>query len=90
VPEAGADDAGLVRGEDRDALRRALAVLPPRQRAVLVLRYLEDLPDTTIAMLLGCSPGTVRSHASRGLAALRPLLTSQDSASTREGDAHVG
>lgn len=75
VPDAATDDAGLRRGEDWDALRRALALLPCRQRAVLVLRYLEDLPDTTIAVLLGCSTGTVRSHASRGLAALRPLLT---------------
>ena len=74
VPEAAADDAGLRRGEEWDALRRALAELPARQRAVLVLRYLEDLPDTSIAALLGCSPGTMRSQASRGLAALRPLL----------------
>ena len=43
VPEAATDDAGLRRGEDWDALRRALAQLPSRQRAVLVLRYLEDL-----------------------------------------------
>jgi RNA polymerase sigma-70 factor (sigma-E family) len=82
VPEAAANDSGLARGEDWDALRRALAVLPARQRAVLVLRYLEDLPDPAIAELLGCSPGTVRSHASRGLAALRPLLTGQDNANT--------
>jgi RNA polymerase sigma-70 factor (sigma-E family) len=90
VPEAAADDAGLRRGEDWDALRRALALLPSRQRAVLVLRYLEDLPDTTIAVLLGCSPGTVRSHASRGLAALRPLLTAGTAGALREGDTHVG
>jgi RNA polymerase sigma-70 factor (sigma-E family) len=75
VPDAATDDAGLRRGEDWDALRRALARLPSRQRAVLVLRYLEDLPDAAIAEQLGCSTGTVRSHASRGLAALRPLLT---------------
>jgi RNA polymerase sigma-70 factor (sigma-E family) len=78
VPEAATDDAGLRRGEDWDALRRTLALLPPRQRAVLVLRYLEDLPDATIAVLLGCSPGTVRSHASRGLAALRLRRLAQD------------
>ena len=74
VPEAMADDDGLRRSQDRDALNRALAGLPPRQRAVLVLRYLEDLPDDEIADLLGCRPGTVRSQASRGLSALRPLL----------------
>ena len=90
VPEAAADDAGLRRGEDWDALRRALALLPSRQRAVLVLRYLEDLPDTTIAGLLGCSPGTVRSHAARGLAALRPVLTAGTARTLREGDTHVG
>ncbi len=74
VPEAAADDAGLRRSEERDVLRRALAELPIRQRAVLVLRYFEDLPDPAIADLLGCRTGTVRSLASRGLAALRPLL----------------
>jgi RNA polymerase sigma-70 factor (sigma-E family) len=56
---------------DRDELRIGLAKLPRRQRAVLVLRYYEDLPDSEIAKLLGCSPGTVRSHASRALSALR-------------------
>jgi RNA polymerase sigma-70 factor (sigma-E family) len=90
VPESATDDAGLQRGEDWDALRRALARLPPRQRAVLVLRYLEDLPDTTIAALLGCSPGTVRSHAARGLAALRPRLTAGTTRTMQEGETHVG
>jgi RNA polymerase sigma-70 factor (sigma-E family) len=90
VPEAATDDAGLRRGEDWDALRRALALLPSRQRAVLVLRYLEDLPDSTIAVLLDCSPGTVRSHASRGLAALRPLLTPGTTKAREEGDTRVG
>jgi RNA polymerase sigma-70 factor (sigma-E family) len=49
----------------------ALAKLPARQRAVLVLRYYEDLPDERIAALLGCAVGTVRSSASRSLATLR-------------------
>jgi RNA polymerase sigma factor (sigma-70 family) len=89
VPEAATDDAGLRRGEDWDALRRALALVPSRQRAVLVLRYLEDLPDTTIAALLGCSPATVRSHAARGLAALRPLLTAGTTRTIRNGETHV-
>jgi RNA polymerase sigma-70 factor (sigma-E family) len=56
---------------DRHELRLGLATLPRRQRAVLVLRYYEDLADIEIAELLGCSPGTVRSHASRALSALR-------------------
>ncbi|HEY7147012.1 MAG TPA: SigE family RNA polymerase sigma factor [Streptosporangiaceae bacterium] len=75
VPELFAPDASLRRSEEWDILRRALATLPARQRAVLVLRYLEDLPDPVIASLLGCRPGTVRSLASRGLTALRPLVT---------------
>ena len=74
VPDAAAEDAGLQRSADRDALRRALAALPPGQRAVLVLRYLEDMAYDEIAELLGCRPATVRSQAMRGLAALRPLL----------------
>lgn len=56
---------------EREALLAELSKLPRRQRAVLVLRYYEDRGDTEIAELLGCSPGTVRSHASRALAALR-------------------
>lgn len=59
------------RHAERDALSRRLDTLPPRQRAVLVLRYYEDLPDNAIAAVLGCPVGTVRSHASRALAALR-------------------
>ena len=88
VPEAAADDARLRRSDDWDMLRQALARLPPRQRAVLVLRYLEDLPDASIAALLGCSPGTVRSQAARGLAALRPLLTAAMPDRTGGGDDH--
>jgi RNA polymerase sigma-70 factor (sigma-E family) len=71
VPESAAEDSGLQRSHDRDVLRRALASLPARQRAVLVLRYLEDLPDDEIAATLGCQQATVRSLASRGLASLR-------------------
>ncbi|HEU0130654.1 MAG TPA: SigE family RNA polymerase sigma factor [Mycobacteriales bacterium] len=56
---------------DRDAVWRLLATLPRRQRAVLVLRYYEDLDDAAVAAALGCSESTVRSYASRGLAALR-------------------
>ncbi|GGS69926.1 SigE family RNA polymerase sigma factor [Nonomuraea spiralis] len=55
----------------RDALRAALAALPAKQRAVIVLRYFEDLPDEAIAGIVGCSVATVRSQASRALAKLR-------------------
>ncbi|MFS0700185.1 RNA polymerase sigma factor [Cellulomonas sp. 179-A 4D5 NHS] len=54
-----------------DAMWRLLADLPPRQRTVLVLRYYEGLDDAEIADVLGTSPATVRSHASRALATLR-------------------
>ncbi|ONH32799.1 SigE family RNA polymerase sigma factor [Pseudofrankia asymbiotica] len=56
---------------DRDGLARALLSLPPRQRAVLVLRYLDDLPEGEVAAALGCSVGSVRSQTYRGLARLR-------------------
>jgi len=59
---------------ERTALRDALAQVPPRQRAVLVLRYLCDLPVADVAAILDCSPGTVKSQAAHGLAALRRLL----------------
>ncbi|GAA3219489.1 SigE family RNA polymerase sigma factor [Nonomuraea helvata] len=55
-------------------LWRALDGLPRKQRAVLVLRYYEDLPDEEIAKVLGISRGTVRSHASLGLSRLRSTL----------------
>jgi RNA polymerase sigma-70 factor (sigma-E family) len=54
-------------------VERALRQLPPRRRAVLVLRYLEDLPESEVARLMGCSVGTVRSQASRAMARLREL-----------------
>jgi RNA polymerase sigma-70 factor (sigma-E family) len=54
-----------------DTLRSALLRLPVRQRTALVLRYFEDLPDATIAELLGCRQATVRSLVARGLEALR-------------------
>jgi len=74
VPDRITDDPALRRSEDWDQLRRALSLLPPRQRTVLVLRYFEDLPEAEIAQLMGCQPGTVKSQAARALAALRPLL----------------
>jgi RNA polymerase sigma-70 factor (sigma-E family) len=69
---------GTDRYDLRDALIRALATLPPRQRAVLVLRYWEQLSEAEAASVLGCSVGTVKSSASRGLARLRSLATEWD------------
>ncbi|HEY2430522.1 MAG TPA: SigE family RNA polymerase sigma factor [Acidimicrobiales bacterium] len=57
-----------------DHLADALARLPDRQRAVLVLRYYLGCSEVEIADALGCRPGTVKSLASRGLAALREVL----------------
>ena len=56
---------------DRDAVWTAVLALPPRQRAVIVLRYYEDLSEEQIADVLGCSRGTVKSQASAALANLR-------------------
>jgi RNA polymerase sigma-70 factor (sigma-E family) len=64
----------LVELETRAELVDALAHLSPRQRAVLVLRYFNDLTEAQTAEVLGCSPGTVKSSASRGLARLREVL----------------
>jgi len=58
---------------DRAQLWAALGALSARQRAVLVLRYYEDLPDHQIAALLGCREASVRSLASRGLTVMRQL-----------------
>ncbi len=61
---------------ERDAMWRLIGALPNRQRAVLVLRYYEDLDDNTIAAILDCSPVTVRTHAMRALDVLRSHLNS--------------
>ncbi|WP_127503258.1 SigE family RNA polymerase sigma factor [Actinoplanes solisilvae] len=64
-----ADPYGSV--EQRQQVVAALRTLPPRMRAVLVLRYFADLSETETAEALGCSVGTVKSQASRGLERLR-------------------
>jgi RNA polymerase sigma-70 factor (sigma-E family) len=70
VPELVVQDPANDR-DTRDALWRALSRLPKRQRAALVLRFYEDLPEAEIADLLGISLGTVKSTVSRAVAKLR-------------------
>ena len=70
-PEATSEDLAVV--DLRDALVRLLHQLPPRQRAVIVLRYWEQHTEAETAALLGCSEGTVKSTASRALQRLREL-----------------
>jgi RNA polymerase sigma-70 factor (sigma-E family) len=60
---------------DRDVIWQALNHLPRQQRAALVLRYYEDLPDAEIAEVLGCTVGTARGYVSKALTALRARLT---------------
>jgi RNA polymerase sigma-70 factor (sigma-E family) len=59
---------------EADELFDALAALPSRQRAALVLRFYEDLSEADIAVALGCRPGTVKSLLHRGLAELRKVV----------------
>jgi RNA polymerase sigma-70 factor (sigma-E family) len=67
VPVGDTSESSALRQEMWDQLTR----LPPRQRAAVVLRYYEDLPDAEIAEVLGCAVGTVRSQISRALESLR-------------------
>jgi RNA polymerase sigma-70 factor (sigma-E family) len=69
------DEDAAGRFEARSELASALRRLPPRQRAVLVLRYFHDLSEAQVAETLGCSVGTVKSSASRGLDRLRAQMT---------------
>jgi len=67
--DPGADPATAV--DARDAVWRLLGRLPRRQRAVIVLRYYEDLTEREIADTLGCTPGTVKSQAAKAMTTLR-------------------
>jgi RNA polymerase sigma-70 factor (sigma-E family) len=78
VPEAAAGEDAAERHAVGALVRQALARLPRQQRAVLVLRYCEDLAESEVAALLGCSAGAVKTHAHRGLRALRQSLGDLD------------
>ena len=68
--------------EDRVALWDVVRSLPPRQRAVLVLRYYEDLTEVEIARVLNCAPGTVKSQAADALRNLRRALVTEPTGGT--------
>jgi RNA polymerase sigma-70 factor (sigma-E family) len=70
VDRLDADDAAT-RSADRDVLSRCLSQVAPRQRACLVLRYYDDLAVSEVAMVLGCTEGTVKSQTARGLETLQ-------------------
>ncbi len=73
-PDAHSAEQAALAALENEAILDALRRLPERQREVLVLRYYADLSETEIADALGISRGTVKSHASRGIAALRAKL----------------
>lgn len=73
----GPSDDGVGREADAAdvlALRQAVAALPPRQRAAVVLRYFSDLPVADVAAAMGCAEGTVKALTSKGIANLRTHL----------------
>ncbi len=72
--DPGGMPSAIDRLDERLSLASALATLPRGQRRVVVLRYVEDLSVETVAEMLGCTPGTVKSQSARGLAKLREVL----------------
>ena len=74
MPDAPSAEHGALEALERDRVIAALHGLPRRQRECLVLRYYADLSEAQIAASMGISPGAVKSHASRGMAAMRARL----------------
>jgi RNA polymerase sigma-70 factor (sigma-E family) len=74
APDAPSAEAGALDALRHDTVVAALRGLPTRQREALVLRYYLDLSEADIAATMGCSRGAVKSHTSRGMAALRETL----------------
>lgn len=72
---------GIGRSDDMAVLRAALRQLSPRQRAVVILRYYVDMSERDVARTLGCSAGTVKTLASRGLAKLNSIVGGQQAES---------
>ncbi|KQS58392.1 RNA polymerase subunit sigma-24 [Geodermatophilus sp. Leaf369] len=79
VPDRAGEDL-QARQATTDLVRTALQELSPRVRAVVVLRWFEDLTEVETARVLGCSPSTVSTHAARGLATLRRYLDGVEAA----------
>lgn len=75
---------------EHDRVVRALRELPPRMRAVLVLRYFDDMSEADVAKALRCSTGTVKSQASRGLVRLRGLLDDDNTHNDNQNDTDHG
>ncbi|MEV4630005.1 SigE family RNA polymerase sigma factor [Micromonospora sp. NPDC049523] len=85
VEQAESDRSDAV--AERLRIQAALRRVPPGQRAVLVLRFFEQLSVEEVAEVIGRSPGTVKSQTARGLATLRSVLSAQDATFiTEEGD----
>jgi RNA polymerase sigma-70 factor (sigma-E family) len=74
LPDMASAETGAMAHVQRDLVTRALQQLPRRQREAVVLRYYGDLTEAQTAAAMGCSVGAVKSHTSRAMAALRPLL----------------
>jgi RNA polymerase sigma-70 factor (sigma-E family) len=77
LPDMPSAEAGALGALQHDAVVAALRALPARQREAIVLRYYVDLAEADIAEAMGCSRGAVKSHTSRGMAALRITLERQ-------------
>jgi RNA polymerase sigma-70 factor (sigma-E family) len=75
-PDVASAEQGMLRAAERAEIMTRLRALPHRQREVLVLRYYADLSEAQIAEAMGISTGAVKSHASRGIAALRKTMES--------------
>lgn len=79
TPDVSADpDEQAHRDWARDVVRKALLSVPPKQRAVVVLRYFDDLSVAETAQVMRCSEGTVKSQTARGLDALRAVLAANE------------